>query len=94
MAKRLVTLGVQLWCNCELFDFVGSPDGRGACVPGPFERIRRQITIQAPLAEKLICYQYQGIMNRKTGLVGIGAPGTQELYDQYQAYRKSASQTP
>lgn len=78
--------GVALWCNCELFDFEGDPAGRGMCVPGPIERIRQQIALQAPLAEKLLCYQYQGIMNRRSDLVNIGRPDSDTLYRGYVAY--------
>jgi hypothetical protein len=38
------------------------------------------------MADKVLCYQYQGIMNKRTDQVDIGTPGTQALYDQYRAY--------
>jgi len=79
-------IGVTLWCNCELFDFEPLPDGRAACIGGPIERIRQQMALQAPLVEKLICYQYQGIMNRRTDLVDIGHPSADRLYHDYVAY--------
>ena len=86
-ARRVVEeVGVRLWTNCEVFSREWGPDGRPICIPGPFERIREQLRMQAPLVEKVICYQYQGIMNRRTERVSIGAPGTQELYDAYVAY--------
>ncbi len=85
-AKTLEDIGVELWSNCEMFDLEPSPDGRVYCVPGPFERIRQQIEIQSPLVKKLICYQYQGIWNRKTKLVNIGHPDSQKLYDKYCEY--------
>jgi hypothetical protein len=78
--------GVTLWCNCETFILAPDPAGRACCVPGPFERIQQQMELQAPLVEKLICYQYQGIMNRHTGLVDIGRQDTQQLYQDYRAY--------
>jgi hypothetical protein len=46
------------------------------------------VAIQEPLVEKLICYQYQGIMNRRTDLVDIGHPNSQALYDAYRAWRE------
>jgi hypothetical protein len=88
MRKPLADIGVSLWSNCELFDLEGSPDGRSYCIAGPIERIKQQIELQAPLVEKLICYQYQGIMNRHTDLVNIGHPGTDKLYTDYAAYLK------
>ncbi len=78
--------GVTLWCNCEVFNLDPNPDGRVVCMPGDIERIKEQIELAGPLVDKLICYQYQGIMNRKTDLVQIGAPGTQKLYDGYMEY--------
>ncbi|MBN1343409.1 MAG: DUF4434 domain-containing protein [Phycisphaerae bacterium] len=84
--KSLRDMGVALWSNCELFCLRANPSGRGVCVPGPIERIKKQIEIQAPLVEKLICYQYQGIMNRHTDLVDVGHPDTDKLYRAYVAY--------
>lgn len=81
--------GVEIWTNCELFDFEPGPDGRHRCIAGPMERIKRQIQIQSPLVDKVICYQYQGIMNRRTELVDIGTPASERLYDEYAAYRRS-----
>jgi hypothetical protein len=86
--KPLADVGVALWSVCEVFGFESSPDGRGYCIAGPMERIKQQIEMQAPLVEKLICYQYQGIMNRHTDLVNIGHPGTEKLYRDYMAYVK------
>lgn len=86
--KPLADIGVALWSNCEVFGFEPSPDGRCYCIAGPMERIRRQIEMQAPLVEKLVCYQYQGIMNRHTRLVNIGHPDTEKLYRDYTAYLK------
>jgi len=86
-ARRVVgDLGVSLWTNCELFSFKASPDGRHLCIPGPIERIVEQLRLQAPVADKVICYQYQGIMNRHTELVDIGPPESQALYDGYRSY--------
>ena len=84
--SRIESVGVTLWSNCEVFDLEPTPDGRACCVPGPIERVRQQIEIQAPLVEKLICYQYQGIMNRRTPLVDIGHPDTDKLYRGYVEY--------
>ncbi|MFA5865719.1 MAG: DUF4434 domain-containing protein [Phycisphaerae bacterium] len=89
VGPKLLDIGVTLWANCEVFDFEQSPDGRVYCIPGPIERIKEQVAIQAPLVEKLICYQYQGIMNRHTDLVNIGRGDTDILYRDYVDYVKS-----
>ena len=52
------------------------------------ERIQQQMEMQAPFVEKLICFQYQGIMNWHTDLINIGHPNTEKLYQDYTAYMK------
>jgi hypothetical protein len=86
--KPLADIGVTLWANCETFIHETGPDGRDISVAGPMERIKRQMEMQAPLVEKLITWQYQGIMNRKTEVVNIGCPGSDKLYRDYVAYLK------
>ncbi len=86
LRKPLEDMGVELWSNVETFGREKGPDGRPRCIAGPIERIRKQIEMQRPLVKKLICYQYQGIMNRHTPLVNIGHPGTEILYHNYKAY--------
>jgi len=80
--------GQQLWVNCEVFDYTEKrPDGRRVCTPCAFERLQRQLLAAAPVADKLIIYQYQGLMNQRTPQVNIGAPGTDELHDAYLKFR-------
>ena len=87
VSASLCDMGVKLWSNCEAFMFEGSP-GRTSCIPGPSERFIKQIEMQAPLVEKLICYQYQGLMNRRDELVDIGHPSVNKMHDDYVAYLK------
>jgi hypothetical protein len=92
-ARKVVgELGIELWTNCEVFSRQWGPDGRPICVPGPIQRITEQLRLQAAMADKVICYQYQGIMNRRTELVDIGAPGTQGLYDGYRTYLETVEE--
>jgi len=86
VAKSLRDMGVTLWANCEAFKFKGLPDGRGACIPGQSERFIKQIEMQAQLVDKLLCYQYQGLFNRRTKLVDIGHPTVDKMHDDYVAY--------
>jgi hypothetical protein len=76
-------LNQQLWANCEVFSFRKRPDGRNVCIPSEFERIRRQLLLSSQYADKIIIYQYQGIMNKMTDLVNIGHPDSQKLYGEY-----------
>ena len=81
-------LGQQMWVNCEVFEYTEKrPDGRRVCTPCEFERLERQMKVAAPVADKLIIYQYQGLMNKRTKLVNIGGPGCDALHDAYAAFR-------
>lgn len=51
-----------LWADIELFDFEGMVY-KSALLPADFERIERQIANVAPYADKIIGYQYIGLMN-------------------------------
>lgn len=86
LQKPLERRGIELWSNVEVFGREWGPDGRPRCIAGPIERIRKQIEMQQSFVKKLICYQYQGIMNRHTTLVNIGHSGTEILYNDYQNY--------
>jgi len=84
--RPLSEAGIALWSNCELFVFERTPSGRYLTLPAPIERVVEQIRLQAPLVDKLICYQYQGLLNRHTKLVDIGHPSSDHLYRDYLAY--------
>ena len=86
LRKPARDMGLTLWSNCELFQREGAPAGRPRCIGGPIERVKEQIALQAPLVEKLICYQYPGIMNKRTELVNIGHPTADKLHQGYVAY--------
>jgi len=81
-------LGQQMWVNCEIFEYTEKrADGRRVCTPCEFERLERQLSVAAPVADKIITYQYQGLMNKRSPLVNIGAPGTDALYAGYVQHR-------
>ena len=81
-------LGQQMWVNCEVFDYTEKrPDGRRICTSCEFERLERQLQAAAPIADKIIIYQYQGLMNKRTAQVNIGTPGAEILHDAYVNYR-------
>jgi hypothetical protein len=83
-------LGQQMWVNWEVFEYTEKrPDGRRVCTPCAFERLERQLRAAASTADKLVIYQYQGLMNKRSELVNIGAPGTEALYDAYVRFRAS-----
>lgn len=89
IAPKLRENGTAVWANCETFVLGPTPDGRHDCLPGPMERIARQIEMQSPLVDKLITWIYPGVMNKHNELVNIGHPSTDKLHTDYVKYLQS-----
>jgi hypothetical protein len=51
-----------LWADVEIFTFAGEVY-RSALVPAPFARVEQQLTAISPFVDKILIYQYQGLMN-------------------------------
>lgn len=75
----------QLWADIELFDFEGVVY-KSALVPGKFERIQKQIENAAPYVDKILSYQYLGIMNPADSPSFAGHPDSVKLYEDYKLY--------
>lgn len=75
----------QLWADIELFDFE-SVVYKSALLPAPFERINRQIENVAPYCDKILSYQYLGIMNPADSPAFAGHPDSAKLYEDYRKY--------
>ena len=77
----------ELWADIELFDFEGMVY-QSALIPADFERVKKQLENVAPYADKILCYQYQGMMNPKNSLCFSGHDASSKLYDDYVNYIK------
>ncbi len=75
----------ELWADIELFDFEGLVY-KSALIPAPFDRIKQQIENVAPYADKILCYQYQGLMNPPDSLSFAGHTNSATLYECYNEY--------
>ena len=75
----------ELWADIELFDFEGMIYN-SALIPAPFDRIKKQIENVAPYADKILGYQYLGIMNPKDSKAFAGYENSAVLYDEYKKY--------
>lgn len=75
----------KLWADIELFDFEGIVYN-SALIPAPFERIQKQIENVAPYADKILCYQYLGIMNPPDISSFAGHESSVRLYEEYRRY--------
>lgn len=76
-----------LWADIELFDFEGMVY-KSALVPAPFERIKKQIENAAPYVDKILSYQYPGLMNPADSSAFAGHAKSVELYEDYKKYIK------
>lgn len=72
----------QLWADIELFDFEGMVY-KSALIPADIERITRQIENVAPYCDKILSYQYLGIMNPADSPSFAGHPDSEKLYNNY-----------
>lgn len=75
----------RLWADMELFYF---EDGDGGnLLPADFnKRIIRQMENISPFVDKILCYQYIGIMNKPGTDIIAGHPDSLRLYEQYSAW--------
>ena len=71
-----------LWADIELFRFEGEVY-RSALLPADMDRIRRQMESVSPYVDKVLCYQYMGLMNRPGTRAFCGHPDSVELYEDY-----------
>lgn len=77
----------QLWADIELFDFEGTVY-KSALIPADFNRIKQQIENAAPYCDKILCYQYLGIMNPADSSAFAGHPDSAKLHEEYMKYIK------
>jgi hypothetical protein len=54
-----------LWADVETFAWEGPPNKQTSpLIPAPFERLRAQLEAVSPYVDKVLIYQYQGLMNK------------------------------
>lgn len=75
----------ELWADIELFDFEGMVY-KSALIPASIERISRQIENVAPYCDKILSYQYLGIMNPRDSLSFAGHEDSAKLYENYKRW--------
>lgn len=75
----------ELWADIELFTFEGAVYN-SALLPADFSRIKRQLENVAPYCDKILCYQYPGIMNPADSPVFAGHENSVILHNEYKKY--------
>jgi hypothetical protein len=73
-----------LWADVETFAWEGKPDSQESpLIPAPFARIEEQLEAVGPYVDKVLIYQYQGIMNKPGSEAPAGHPDSNKLYLEY-----------
>ncbi len=71
----------ELWADVEIFRFEGQVY-KSALLPAPAGRVISQLEAVSPYVEKILIYQYTGMLNRPGSKVHAGHPGSAGLYEQ------------
>jgi Domain of unknown function (DUF4434) len=77
-----------IWADVEIFQFE-SGTYKSALLPAPFERVRRQLAAVSPYVDKILVYQYQGMMNKPGSAAFCGTPASTKLYTAYTNWLKA-----
>lgn len=77
----------QLWADVEVFAWEGPPNQQTSpLIPATFERVRQQLEAVSPYADKVLIYQYQGLMNKPDSRAFAGHPESGKLYSDYRQW--------
>ena len=71
----------RLWADVEVFRFEGKVYN-SALLPAPPERVIRQLEAVSPYVDKILIYQYTGMINKPGSTVFAGHPDSAQLYEQ------------
>jgi hypothetical protein len=78
----------RIWADVEIFQFEGT-SYNSALLPAGFDRVRQQLEAVSPFVDKILVYQYLGMMNKPGSQVFAGRPDSATLYTDYQNWRKA-----
>jgi hypothetical protein len=77
-----------LWADVEIFDFEGIVY-KSALIPAHFARVLHQLEAVSPWVDKILVYQYQGMMNKPGSRAFCGSADSTRLYSEYMEWIKS-----
>jgi hypothetical protein len=73
----------KLWADMEIFEFENE-GYNSALMPASFDRVLRQLEAVSPWVDRILVYQYQGMMNKPGSAAFAGCPQSTRLYTDYQ----------
>ncbi len=79
-----------IWADVEIFQFENAAY-KSPALPAPFSRVIRQMEAVSPFVDKILVYQYQGMMNKPGSEAFCGPPDSTELYTAYMNWLKKRS---
>lgn len=68
-----------LWADVEVFRFEGQVY-HSALLPAPVERVRKQLDAVTPFVDRILIYEYPGLVSRPGSTAYPAQPGAAELY--------------
>lgn len=78
----------RIWADIDLFQFEGEVYN-SALLPAPFQRVLRQMEAVSPWVEKILGYQYLGLMNKPGSIAFAGSAASASLYSDYVNWRRA-----
>lgn len=82
-----------LWADMEIFTFAGDVY-KSALIPAAFSRVEKQIAALSPFVDRILAYQYQGIMSPPGSRIAVGHPDSAKLYAEYEQWLKRNGLSP
>lgn len=74
-----------IWADVEVFVHQGQTY-KSPLIPATFERVKRQLEAVSPYVDRILIYQYQGMMNKPGSAAFAGPPESVRLYQDYMAW--------
>ncbi|WP_099463712.1 DUF4434 domain-containing protein [Parabacteroides provencensis] len=78
----------KIWADLEIFDFEGKVYTSPA-IPSTFDRLLVQMEDVSPFVEKILIYQYSGLMSKPGSIATLGQPKADKFYTDYAAWLKA-----
>ena len=77
--------GAHLWMNMEVFLFEDGGDTGSPLIPRPIEEVKSDL-LRFPNFEKILCFQYPGLMTHPDASIKLGGQAAVKLYQDYRRY--------
>lgn len=78
----------KIWADVEIFDFEGDVY-KSALIPADPDRVIKQLEQVSPYVDEILCYQYQGMVNKPGTLSYCGSGESEKLYQAIKKYNDS-----